>query len=55
MPRQTLAEFASQHRADKILIVVPDNVREQFLAQAQNIDLKLLNNKEGFNYYYIND
>lgn len=54
MPTQTLAEFMAQSQEKNTLVVVPDKVKAQFLAEYQALNPRLQQSRDGLNYYNLN-
>ena len=54
MPTQTLAEFMAQSQEKNTLVVVPDKVKAQFLAEYQALSPRLQQSSDGLNYYNLN-
>lgn len=55
MPTQTITDFITQSQKGKILIIVQEKNKVQFLTEAEQYNLKLLQSADGFCYYYLKD
>ncbi|MPM99521.1 hypothetical protein SDC9_146713 [bioreactor metagenome] len=54
MPTQPVAEFVAQSQGKNTWVVVPDKVKEQFLAEYQVLSPRLQRSHDGLNYYLLN-
>lgn len=54
MPVKTTAEFMTP-KTKETLIVVPDEMREQFGEETKSFEPKFLRNSAGYSYYYLNN